>query len=67
MRSKKLLLFVFIFIVVLSTSYLKVNADEADNLPVVVQKLVKPPFVPKHNIVAKGGPKVIKVNMTITY
>jgi nitrite reductase (NO-forming) len=66
MRSKKLLFFVFIFIVILSTSYLKVNADEADNLPVVVQKLVKPPFVPKHNIAAKGGPKVIKVNMTIT-
>jgi len=66
MRLKKLLFFVFIFIVILSTSYLKVNADEADNLPVVVQKLVKPPFVPKHNIAAKGGPKVIKVNMTIT-
>jgi len=66
MRSKKLLLFVLIFTVFLLTSYLKVNADEADNLPVVVQKLVKPPFVPKHNIVAKGGPKVIKVNMTIT-
>jgi len=61
MRSKKLLLFVFIFIVVLSTSYLKVNADEADNLPVVVQKLVKPPFVPKHNIVAKGGQKLLRL------
>ena len=43
-----------------------VKSDPADNLPVVVQELVKPPFVPRHNIVAKGGPKVIKVRMTVT-
>ena len=42
-----------------------VKSDPADNLPVVVQELVKPPFVPRHNIVAKGGPKVIKVRMTL--
>ncbi len=42
------------------------KSDEADKLPVVVQELVKPPFVPRHNIVAKGGPKVIKVRMTVT-
>ncbi len=33
------------------------KSDEADKLPVVIQELVKPPFVPRHNIVAKGGPK----------
>ena len=27
---------------------------------------MKPPFVPTHNIVAKGGPKLIKVRMRIT-
>jgi nitrite reductase (NO-forming) len=41
-------------------------SDNPDNLKVVVQKLVKPPFLPKHNIVAIGGPKVIKVELTVT-
>jgi len=40
---------------------------EADikNLPRVKQKLVAPPFVPVHDLVAKGGPKVIEVEMTV--
>ena len=33
------------------------RSDEVDKLPVIIQELVKPPFVPEHNIVAKGGPK----------
>ena len=37
-----------------------------DSLPVVNQELLKPPFVPKHDIVANGGPKVIKVHLTVT-
>lgn len=39
-------------------------ADHADKLPRVTQQLVAPPFVPKHDQVAKGGPKVVAVRMT---
>jgi len=45
---------------------LAVSASSPDDLPVVVQEMVKPPFLPKHNIVAKGGPKIIKVELTVT-
>ena len=62
----KLLLFFLIGWVVLTFFYSQSKADSADNLPVVIQELVKPPFVPKHDIVATGGPKVIKVRMKIT-
>jgi len=58
----------FIFIIFFSSAFFFQNArsDNADKLPVVIQELVKPPFVPTHNIVAKGGPKLIKVRMRIT-
>mgnify|MGYP000471383049 CR=1 FL=1 len=45
---------------------LQAKSGEADKLPVVIQELVSAPLVPTHNIVAKGGPKVIKVRMSIT-
>jgi len=45
---------------------LQAKSGEADKLPVVIQELVSAPLVPAHNIVAKGGPKVIKVRMSIT-
>ncbi len=35
----------------------------ADKLPHVVQKMVAPPFVPEHDQVAKGGPKVVQVRL----
>jgi nitrite reductase (NO-forming) len=38
-------------------------ATDVSKLPVVTQELVAPPFVPKHDQVAKGGPKVVKVRM----
>lgn len=38
-------------------------AKDISKLPVVTQELVAPPFVPKHDQVAKGGPKVVKVRM----
>ncbi len=34
-------------------------------LPHVQQKLVAPPFLPEHDQVAKGGPKVVQVRMEI--
>ena len=40
-------------------------SDEVDKLPVITQKLVKAPFLPKHNQVAIGGSKVVKVKMVI--
>src|SRR5687768_6745175 len=40
-----------------------VAATDVSKLPVVTQELVAPPFVPKHDQVAKGGPKVVKIRM----
>ena len=62
---RNILIFLLSILLVFFISH-KVYSGEADKLPVVVQELVKPPFVPKHDIVAKGGPKVIKVRMTVT-
>ena len=63
---KKIVFFIFIFLFS-SIFYLQYSkSDNLDNLPVVIQELVEPPFVPRHNIVAKGGPKIIKVRMRIT-
>jgi len=33
-----------------------------DSLPRVTQKLVAPPFLPKHNQVAVGGPKLLRLS-----
>ena len=61
------IIFFWIFLSLVFGAFIpQVFADKADKLPVVVQELVNPPFVPEHNIIAKGGPKVIKVKMTIT-
>lgn len=46
----------------LTTTY---GASGADGLKRVVQELVKPPFLPKHNQVAIGGPKVVKIRLVI--
>ncbi|GHB42237.1 nitrite reductase, copper-containing [Pseudovibrio japonicus] len=45
----------------------EVSLTEAEiaALPRVKQELVAPPFAPKHDQVAKGGPKVVEVTMTI--
>ena len=44
-----------------STSF----AAGAGGLPRVTQELVAPPFLPKHNQVAVGGPKVVQVRLEI--
>jgi nitrite reductase (NO-forming) len=46
---------------------LGIATDEIDisALPRVRQKLVAPPFVPEHEQVATGGPKIVEVEMTI--
>jgi len=38
---------------------------EIASLPRVKQKMVAPPFLPKHDQVAKGGPKVVEVRFVI--
>ena len=42
------------------------NHVSVDKLPRVTQQLVAPPFVPVHDQVAKGGPKVVQVKMVTT-
>ncbi|MDH4249346.1 MAG: multicopper oxidase domain-containing protein, partial [Deltaproteobacteria bacterium] len=38
---------------------------KAPKLVEVTQKLVAPPFLPEHDQVAKGGPKLVKVELVI--
>ena len=64
MNAKNYLFFVISLILI--SIALQAKSSEADKLPVVVQELVPAPLVPAHDIVAKGGPKVIKVRMNIT-
>lgn len=64
MNAKNYLFFVISLILISITFQAK--SSEADKLPVVVQELVPAPLVPAHDIVAKGGPKVIKVRMSVT-
>jgi len=61
---KNILIFL-IFAFLISLIQREAFSDEADKLPVITQKLVKAPFLPKHNQVAIGGSKVVKVKMVI--
>ena len=64
--SNKIALFIIIiFLSIVFFASFKANADTADNLPVVVQELVPPPFVPVHNQVADEKAKVVKVTMIV--
>ena len=40
-------------------------AVDISTLPRVTQKLVAPPFLPEHEQVASGGPKIVEVTLTI--
>ncbi len=41
------------------------SEEEVKNLPRVKQQLVAPPFVPEHDQVATGGPKVVEIRFEI--
>ena len=41
------------------------SPDEIAALPRVTQELVAPPFLPKHDQTADGGPKVVEIRMVI--
>ena len=43
----------------------QVHAGEIENLERVVQKLVPPPFVPNHEQVATGNPKIVEVRLVV--
>ena len=43
----------------------QIAAADISKLPRVKQELVAPPFAPKHDQVAKGGPKVVEIRMVI--
>ncbi len=78
MTSFRFLVFIIISLIFLSNNSLSQNSDtgglegyeigvqaDIDNLPRVKQKLVSPPFVPDHEQVAMGGPKIVEVEFTI--
>mgnify|MGYP000194544464 CR=1 FL=1 len=52
-----------------ASAEVKVSASlseaEIAKLPRVKQKMVAPPFAPEHDQVAKGGPKVVEVTLTV--
>ena len=59
-----LFIIIFFFTIVMIAAF-KINAETVDDLPVVIQELVSPPFVPVHNQVADEKAKVIKVTMIV--
>ncbi|SVB66535.1 uncharacterized protein METZ01_LOCUS219389, partial [marine metagenome] len=59
-----LFILIFFFTIVMIAAF-KIKAETVDDLPVVVQELVPPPFVPVHNQVADEKAKVVKVTMIV--
>ena len=53
--------------VTLASADVKADDEKVDvsKLPRVQQKLVAAPFLPEHEQVASGGPKIVEVTMTI--
>ncbi len=78
MASFRYLIFIIISLIFLSSNGLSQNSDtgglvgyeigvqaDIDNLPRVKQILVSPPFVPDHEQVATGGPKIVEIEFII--
>ena len=55
---------IFFFTIMMIVAF-KIKAETVDDLPVVVQELVPPPFVPVHNQVADEKAKMVKVTMIV--
>ena len=60
----RLVLFVFFVMATTANTHAQ-TASQAEKLERVVQKLVAPPFLPKHEQVAAGEPKVVKVRLVV--
>ena len=65
MRTMPNILLTIVFLLTCSTNAGAVIASKADTLERVTQKLVAPPFLPEHEQIAKGDPKVVQVRMVI--
>jgi len=78
MNSFRFLIFIIISLVFLSINSLSQNADigglegyeigvqaDIDNLQRVKQILVSPPFIPDHEQVATGSPKIVEIEFVI--
>lgn len=65
--SKITRLFLFLILIVWPHSFYLTDlvAKEVDQLERVTQNLVPPPYLPEHDLVATGPPKVVEVRMTI--
>ena len=53
------------FVLVAFGTNIGLGKTDVSKLKTVTQKLVAPPFLPEHDQVAKGGPKLVKVKLTI--
>ncbi len=53
------------FLVLMAFPALADKPSKAQGLERVKQELVKPPFLPKHTIVAEGGPKIVEVRLVV--
>ena len=62
-KTSFFLIIFFISLLLISVSV--ANSQSVDDLPVVVQELVPPPFVPEHDQVSIDGPKIVKVTMVV--
>lgn len=78
MASLKISMFIFISLLFISNNGFCQNSNtgglegyeigvqaDIDNLPRVKQKLVIPPFVPEHEQVATGSPKIVEIEFII--
>ena len=63
--NKKPFFLIVFFISLLLISVTAANSQSVDDLPVVVQELVPPPFVPEHDQISIDGPKIVKVTMVV--
>ncbi len=61
----RIILILFLIAAFAGLYYGKGRATEIDNLPVVNQELVPPPFLPEHDQIINGGPRIIKVRMVV--
>lgn len=65
MRIMTNVILILAFVLTCSANAGAVIASKADKLERITQKLVTPPFVPEHEQVVKGAPKVVQVRMVI--
>ena len=48
-----------------SSPKINLTVSNPKHLPHIVQELVIPPFLPKHNQIAQGGPKIVHIQLVV--